>query len=116
MARSTLVKTTAPGAFAAAGVAVTMNAIVAADGAQFVSTGKELVIAYNSDAANPYTATLTTADDPYGRGESATVTLIAQEVAIIGPVPVEGWRQAGSSYVYVDVSNAAVKIGVIVIP
>jgi hypothetical protein len=93
-----------------------MNAVVAADGAYFLHTGKELVIAYNSDGANPYTATLTTADDPYGRGESATCTLIAGEVNIIGPIPAEGWRQPGTGQVYVDVNNAAVKIGVIVVP
>ena len=115
MARTVLVKTTAPGGYAAAGVAVTMAAADVGNGNRFVATGKELLVARNSGAVDR-TVTIDSAPDPYGReGDISAETIAAGAIRVWGPFPLTGWRQS-DGYVYVDGSNAEVLFGVIVVP
>ena len=114
--RTILTKTTAPGSYAAAGVAVTMTAADTANKNRFLSTGKELLIAQNTDAVNPYTVTIYSTADPYGRSKDITAeSLVAGAIHVFGPFPQTGWQQT-TGYIHVDGSNAAIKFGVVVLP
>jgi hypothetical protein len=116
MARQTLTKTTAPGHYATAGVKVTLTAAIVADKEQFVSTGKELVLAQNT-GGEAYTVTINSTADDFGRtGDITTHSIHAGEVHAFGPFPLAGWKQATSSYIFLEASNAAVKFAVIVLP
>lgn len=118
MARSTLTKTVAPGGYAAAGVALTIAASTGASGSsgnQFVSTGKELVIAQNTDAS-PHTVTITSSNDPFGRAGTITAESIAAGAFhIFGPFPTPGWQQ-GDGMVYLEATDITVKFAVVVLP
>lgn len=82
---------------------------------QWLPTGKDLLIAWNS-GASPYTISLTSAADPQGRtGDIAPYSLAAADIAVIGPIGSVGWVQS-DGYVYVEASNAAVKFAVISLP
>jgi hypothetical protein len=116
MPRQTLTKTTAPGGYAAAGVTVTMTAAIVADKEQFVATGKELVIAHNTNVG-AQTVTITSAADETGRTKDITTdSLAAGAIRVYGPFPLPGWVQAGTQYIYLQAGHADIKFGVIVLP
>ncbi len=116
MAPTALTKTTAPGSFAAAGVAVTLAAADVGNGNKFVATGNDLVVVQNTDAVNPYTYTITSVADPYGRTKDITTESIAPSaIRIFGPMKQTGWMQTDGT-ILILASNAAVKIGVISLP
>jgi len=116
MARTMLTKTTAPGLYATAGVAVTMAAGDAVNGNQLVSTGKELIVAHNTDGAAAHTVTVQSIDDPkYARQGDAALSVAASEYAILGPFPPAGWARA-DGYVQIDVSDAQIYLGIIELP
>lgn len=116
MARGALTKTTAPGGYAGSWTAVTMNSGNATDGHYFALTGRELLVMTNTSTDTNYWVTLTSVDDPYGRSESITQVDIAFGATVVfGPIPLIGWQQTNGQF-YVDVENAAIKIGVITLP
>ena len=116
MARTTVTKTTAPGLYGTTGADVTLAAGDAVNGNQFVSTGKELIIAHNTDGAAAHTVTVQSTDDPkYARQGDAALSVGASEYAVMGPFPPHGWAQS-DGYVYVDVDDAQVELGVITLP
>ncbi len=79
-------------------------------------TGRELLIAQNTDPTNPYTFTVTSvADDKKRTGDVGPYTLQAGELAFFGPVPVDGWRQADGNLQF-EANNAAIKFAVIRVP
>jgi hypothetical protein len=115
MARQTLTKSNAPGSYATAGVVVTMTAADTVNKEQIASTGKELVIAHNT-GGSPYTVTINSAADEYGRtGDITAYSIAAGAIAVFGPFPVHGWRQT-NNYINLEANNIAVKFGVIVLP
>lgn len=115
MARTNLTKTNAPGAYAGAGVAVVMTAADVANMNQFTAQGNDLVIAYNS-GASPYTVTITSSPDPYGRTRDITAESIAAgAIRIFGPLKTTGWIQPDGK-IYLNASNAAVQFGIIALP
>ena len=116
MARTTLVKTIAPGAYDDAGAEVVMAAADTVDKNQFLCSGKDLVVAFNS-GANPRTVTIDSTDDERGRQEDITAEAIAAgTVRIFGPFEPMGWRQVGTGYIYLEASDADVLLGVIQLP
>ncbi len=116
MPRQTLTKTNAPGSYASSGVKVTLVSADPTNKEQFVSTGKELVLARNT-GGSPYTVTINSAPDPYGRtADIASYSVPAGEIHVFGPFPVTGWKQAASSYITLEASNAAIQWAVIVLP
>lgn len=81
----------------------------------FVSTGREIVIAFNSGGAD-YTATITSAPDDLGRTKDVDAyALQAGDYAVFGPVKQKGWKQSDGK-IYLEGSNAAVKFLVIRLP
>lgn len=117
MARTTLTKTTALGAYGDYSVAnaadLTMTAADTSNQNQFVASSRDLVIAHNT-GGSAYTVTVTSAEDPhYNRsGDITTYSIGAGEIAILGPFKRPGWVQA-DGYVYLEANNAAVEFGVV---
>lgn len=90
----------------------------AANGNSFACTGRELLLVINSDPTNPYTFTVTSADDEKGRAEDITTySLAAGEYAAVGVglTNSKGWKQT-SGVIYLAVSNAAVKFAALRLP
>lgn len=120
MARTTLTKTTALGAYgdysAANSADITMTAADTVNDNQFVASSNDLVIAYNG-GGSAYTITITSAADPhYGRsGDIETYSLGAGEFAVFGPFKRPGWVQS-DGYVYLEASSTSVEFGVIALP
>ena len=116
--RVTLTKTVAPGPYAGAGIAVTLTAADATDKNRFVSTGKELVMAFQNGTTER-AITINSVADPYGRtGDISADALPAANgsIRIYGPFPTLGWRQVGSQYIHLEAAHAEAKFGVIVLP
>lgn len=116
MDRTVLTISTAPGAYAQAGVALTMAAADVANKNQWVATGKDLVVAHNT-GASAYTVTITSVPDPqYGRtGDVTNDSIPAGEYRVYGPFPKVGWVQT-DTYIRIEASNASVKLGVVKLP
>ena len=116
MARVTLTKSTAAGTNTYAGVVLTMTAADISDLNQFVASGKDLLVIWNTSTDTPYTFTVTSAADERGRTKDITTEAIVQGVhKIVGPLEMTGWVQTDGK-VYLQASNAAVKFGVIALP
>lgn len=80
-------------------------------------TGKEILIAHNTDGAASRTITFTSVAD--GRlqrtGDVSAYSLGIDEKAVFYFADIEGWRQADGS-LYFEASNAAVKFAVVRLP
>lgn len=79
-------------------------------------TGKEIILAWNTHASSAYTVTVTSVADRNGRtGDITTYSLAAGEIALIGPVPTEGFQQTGTDKgkIYLAASNASVKFAIV---
>lgn len=88
------------------------------NGNSFVCTGREVLLALNSDPTNPYTFTVTSVDDEKGRAEDITAySLAAGEYAAVGAglTNAKGWKQT-SGLIHLAVSNAAIKFAVLRLP
>lgn len=115
MARQTLAKTTAPGAYAGEWTAVTFTAANPTDKEQFALTGREIVLIRNTSADTPYYVTITSVDDPFGRSEHITQIDIAFGATVVwGPTALEGWRQSDGN-LYLEAENADIEYAVITI-
>ena len=89
---------------------------VAADGIEFLQTGREVVLIQNSDAANPYTFTLVSVADELNRtGNVGPYTLQAGEIVPILINP-KGFKSASTGKVLITMDNAAIKVAVCRIP
>jgi hypothetical protein len=107
MARTTLVKTTAPGPYTGDGVAVTWTAAVVADKEEFVMEGNDLLLVRNEDAS-PHVFTITSAADAQGRlGTITDESLAAGAWKCLGPFKrLTGWQQStGVLYISADDVN-----------
>jgi len=115
----TVQSVTAPFAAVTAGSAdFTLAAGDVANGNSFVCTGKELLICYNSDGANPYYITISSVDDRHGRSEDITeYSLAAGDYAVfgVGLTNSKGWKQS-SGVINIAVENAAVEVAVLRLP
>lgn len=121
MARTAITVQTAKGPFeaiTAGGADFTLAAGDVANGNDFVCTGKELLIAQNSDGATAYYVTITSVADEKNRsGDITQYSLAAGDFAIftVGFTNSKGWKQT-TGKIHVDVENAAVLLAVIKIP
>lgn len=113
MPRTALTVTTIPSPYGGAGVAVTMDAADTSNQNRVPLTGREIIIAQNTGGA-PYTVTVTSVDDRYGRSEDISAESIAAgAIRVYGVgLALEGWQQTDGN-LYLQASNAAVKFGVL---
>lgn len=121
MARQTLTPKTALGSYPT--LPLVANSLdftfVAADPVnkeQFVASGNDLVVAWNTDGANPHTVTVNSVADEKGRtGDIPNYSIGAGKQALIGPLQKAGWMQPDGK-IYLEASNAAIKFAVVVLP
>lgn len=113
MPRTTLTKTTAPGGYAAAAVAVTMAAADISNLNQFRCSGNDLLIVHNTGASQR-TFTITSVADPIYRrtGTITAETIDAGVIKVFGPMKPDGWLQS-DGYIYCAANHAEVKFGVV---
>jgi len=89
---------------------------VAADGIEFLQTGREIVLIQNSDPTNPYVFTLVSVADELNRtGNVGPYTLQAGEIVPILINP-KGFKSASTGKVLITMDNAAIKVAVCRIP
>ncbi len=112
MPRTTVPVTTVPGPNPTAGVAITETAADITNFNQVAATGKEILMFRNS-GASPYTITITSAPDPYGRiKDIAAESIAAGAIRVVAPTELLAWRQT-DGMLYFQASNAAVMITVL---
>lgn len=121
MARQTLTKLTAQGSFpviplTALSADLTLTAADATNKEQFASSGKDLVVAFNS-GVSARTVTITSVADAKNNrtGDITTYALAAGKYAFFGPFERNGWMQSDGN-IYLEASHADVKWGVIALP
>lgn len=105
----------APGKWPSAGGLIAWLAADAVNKEQFPLTGQELLLAWNT-GASPYTITITSIADPYGRSDDITAESIAAgDIRMFGPFDIVGWQQSDGN-LYFEATNAAVEFAVISLP
>ena len=83
------------------------------------TNGRDIIIAWNTDGANPYTLTIASEIDEANRtGDITTYSLAAGELAAFGVALTNsaGWKNASTGLITVDVENAAIKWAVLRLP
>ena len=112
MARVAVTKTTPPGAYAGASVAVTMENGNTGDGLYFALSGGEILLIQNTNGG-AQTWTATSVDDTFGRQEHITTESIAAgAIRVFGPIELGGWQQTNGQF-YFTASHTDVKFGVL---
>lgn len=118
MARTQIAATTPVGPYptlpvAADSLDVALTAADVANGNYVTFPGSQaLLIVQNSDAANPYTFTITSSADSLGRtGDVETYSLAAGELAVI-LLQRTGWVQSNGQ-LYLNAENAAIKFALV---
>ncbi len=114
MARTTLTPTTIPGG-SSSGVGFKEFTWTAADptnGNQFVSTGKEILLARNVNADSPLVDRKVTVLKVNGQIEH---TAAGGVFLTTGQIPATGWKQV-DTYVYIDGAHADIEFAVLVMP
>lgn len=109
----TITKTIAPGSYPTAGVAAAWTAEIA--GSQFLSTGNELLLVWNSSSDTPFDVTITSVADEQGRFGTFTEEIPFGELRAYGPFPKSGWVDA-SGYIQVLGEDVTIKFMVIQLP
>ena len=82
-------------------------------------TGRDIILAWNTDPTNPYTCTITAEDDEKNRAEDlGPYSLAAGDIAAfgVGLTNSAGWKDSATALITVDVENAAVKWAVLRLP
>lgn len=84
-----------------------------ADGYQFDATGREIILAWNTDDDTAYTFTVVSTVDENGRtGDITSYSLGFGEVSGVGPFPLKGWAQTNGK-ININSNNDAVKFAVL---
>jgi hypothetical protein len=113
MPRTTLSPTNLPGGSTGVGAQdFTWTAADASNGNQFASTGKEILLVRNVNAASPPVSRKVTLFHVKGKIE---YTLGAGEFSSFGQIQTSGWKQT-DNYVYVTGEHADIQLAVLVLP
>lgn len=107
MARVEIPLTTVP--FQGGASLLTATATVATDDTNdhfFVNDGNTLVIAFNKVLGTAVAMTIVSVDDPFGRQEDLTLTVVVNDQGVGGPFIPAIWNQGGGNQINVDVDTA----------
>ncbi len=86
-----------------------------ADGAGFVHTGRELILVQNSNAGAQTVTINSVVDEKKRTGDITTYSVGIAEFAVLGPFPVNGWRQADGQ-LYLAATATDVKFAILRLP
>jgi len=111
MARTTISPISTPAPYAPSSNTLTFTAADDVNGNQVLLTGREIIIAYNSDSVD-HTITVSSVACPHDRTGDATKTIAAGEYELFQMFPTLGWQQA-DGYLYFSSDSATVKFVVI---
>lgn len=116
MARTVITPSVAPGGYPTAGVVATPVASAASPTFNyFASTGKELLVATNTDSG-PHTITIYSVADVFGRlGDITGESIAAGATHIFGPFTKNYWADT-DGHINVDTSDPTVHVAVIRLP
>lgn len=116
MARTDLTINSAPGSYPTAGVVLTLDAADAVNLNSFSMTGRELLVAFNSDTAVHTVTISSVADEKNRTGDITAESIAAGAYAVYGPFKNKaGWAQA-TGKLFVAANDATVKFCVIRLP
>lgn len=95
---------------------LTFTAANPTDKEQVAASGKDLILVWNTHAANPYTVSFDSVKDEKNRvGDIDAYSIGAGEIACFGPFKQAGWMQSDGN-IYFEAENAAIKYAVIRVP
>jgi hypothetical protein len=124
MARTAITPIVPPGKYpvlplTALSAAFAFTAADNVNGNQAPSTGREILLVRNTDAA-PQTVTVSSSPDPLNRsGDITTYSLpigsVTPQFAVLGPFPISGWKQPDGN-LYFTASAATIAFAVIQLP
>ncbi len=114
MSEARLTPVAVPSPYPGSAADLVFTAADASAGNDFISTGREIVICRNDDAA-PQMLTITSAPDPYGRTGSIAKTIAAGAFAVFPLLPTVGFQQSDGA-VSLTASSANLKVAVIRLP
>lgn len=114
MARTALVPVVLPKPYDMVPLALPFVAADAVNFNSFPHTGKQVLIAFNSDVA-VHNVTAHSVADSHERVGDSVLAVPAGEYVVFQEFPADGWRQADGN-IWVDADNAAVKLAVITLP
>ena len=105
----------ANGPYPAAGTVFTFTAADVANGNEFAASGRDLILAYNSDVSS-HNVTITSQADQFGRlGTITSEALPAGAYHLYGPLAKTGWANS-SGQILLSADNAGVKFAILQIP
>lgn len=111
MARTTITAIATPSSYASTPNTLSFTAADDVNGNQTLLTGRELLIAYNSDSLD-HTVTVSSVACPHSRTGDASVTITAGSYVVFQMFPTTGWRQS-DGYLYYNADSSTVKFAVI---
>ena len=115
MSRTTLTPVAITTPYATTGVAFVYTAGNVADGNDFASTGREILIARNTDSG-PHTVTVASVADTFGRlGDITADSIAAGAFHVYQIFPQLYWAQTGNK-INVNVSDATIELAVLKLP
>jgi hypothetical protein len=115
MARVTITPTPGTGQYPTAGVALTEVACDPVNFNQFVASGRDLLIARNTDVGAQTVTLRSVADDKGRTGDITAESIPAGGLHIFGPLAKSYWAQA-NGFINVDGASANIKFSVVQIP
>lgn len=117
MARQVLTKTTLTRTgWPTDGVSITWTAADAANKDEFTLTGKEVVLARNTDSVNAETVTINSVAINGRTGDITADSIAADGMAVYGPFNVDGgWAQTDGT-LHLEASSSDVEFAVLVLP
>ncbi len=109
MSRTALTAQAAPGPYAAAGIALSLQAADSGNGNTVPSSGRDLLFVMNSDVG-AQTVTVASSPDEKGRlGDITAESIGAGAIHIFGPLPALGWKQTNGN-LNIDSSDPTIKV------
>jgi hypothetical protein len=109
-----LPSTAGPTAYATVPSSITFVAADAVNGNSFVNTGRDMLIALNSDT-NPHSCTVASVADASGRTGDSTKNINAGAYYVWQLFPSLGWQQTDGT-IHVTCSDATMKLALIHLP
>lgn len=114
MARTSIAATAVSSTgYPTAGTTITFTAADTSNQNSTPFTGREIIIATNTHATDPFTVTITSVADSHNRTGSITAESLAAGVfKLYGPFRADGWQQSDGT-LYFQGSDASIKFKVI---
>ncbi len=111
-ARVTVTPTDVSGKYPTLPVVITQLAADATNLNQIALTGREILIARNTHATDPFTFTVSSTAHPVTNrtGDISAYSIAAGVEVMVGPLASEGWSQGGYLYFQAEAADVVFKV------